>query len=206
MIKNDFNDGLSDLFFTSLDKLDHFDENYINNIEELYKEYLNFDSQFLLKSPMEQLETLYVQPLTKDYSRLSILGILFIKEWLDGNNGDEGFHKLTKGFALLKSIYLDDKDTKIENYSDFLLKASDILTEYEVDIRLKSDLLKVYRKDNNLTMVDELAFEILDENTEYKDYILEVYKQLLNEDDDFLTDNGLSKGEIEDAIEDISQY
>lgn len=206
MIKNDFNDGLSDQFSISLDKLDKFNDDYIDNIEELYKEYLNFDSNFLLNSSLEQLETIYVHPVMKDYSKLSILGILFIKEWFDSNETDEHFHKLTKGFSLLKSIYLDDKDTKIEMYSKYLLKAADTLIEYEISPALKFDLLSVYRKNNNLTMVDELAFEILEENTDYKDGILEIYNGLLNENDDFLLENGLSNAEIEDALEDITKY
>ena len=39
----------------------------------------------------------------KDYTRLCVLGILFIEQWIQGTNKDtKEFNKLTKGFNILK--------------------------------------------------------------------------------------------------------
>ena len=134
MIKNDFNDGLADEFFTSLNKIDKYNlEDKNLKVEELFKEYLNFDSEFLSTLSIIQLETIFVHPKIKDYSKFTVLGILFVKQWTLGEHNDNTFYKLLKGFYILSYIYLNDKDTNIPYYLNYLISSCEELSQYDLD-------------------------------------------------------------------------
>ena len=92
MIKNDFNDGLAEELLTSLDKINKYNLTDTNlKLEELFKKYLNFDSDFLSTLSITQLETIFVHPKIKDYSKFTILGVLFVKQWTLCEQNDNTF-------------------------------------------------------------------------------------------------------------------
>ena len=91
MIKNDFNDTLSNEFLVSIEDLHKNKEKYPEKMEELCKKYLNFDSKFLRNMPLDEIESFFVHPRIKDYSKVCILGILFIDQWIEGNTAVKKF-------------------------------------------------------------------------------------------------------------------
>ena len=84
LIKNDINDTLADELLISIDNLLKNKENFQEDITTLYKKYLGFDSDFLMNMSMADLEKFFVHNRIKDYSRLCVLGILFIEQWIQG--------------------------------------------------------------------------------------------------------------------------
>lgn len=200
MLKNDFNHKLAEEFLLSLENILKSKEDFTKNIDELYKQYLGFDCETLYSLPMSELDTLLVHNRLKDYSKTCILGILFIQEWYINNSGDiESFNKLVKGFSILKDVYLEDKETLLKSYKDYLLKASNTLMDYEISTDLKKDLVQVFFKDTDFEQVDELIFEILDEDSSYKPMALDLYNKMLLIDDETLKSKNITKDEIEDA-------
>ena len=200
MLKNDFNHKLAEEFLLSLENILKSKEDFTKNIDELYKQYLGFDCETLYSLPMSELDTLLVHNRLKDYSKTCILGILFIQEWYINNSGDiESFNKLVKGFSILKDVYLENKETLLKSYKDYLLKASNTLMDYEISADLKKALVQVFFKDTDFEQVDELIFEILDEDSSYKPMALDLYNKMLLIDDETLKLKNITKDEIEDA-------
>ena len=206
MIKNDFNDGLAEELLTSLDKINKYNLTDTNlKLEELFKKYLNFDSDFLSTLSITQLETIFVHPKIKDYSKFTILGVLFVKQWTLCEQNDNTFYKLLKGFYILSHIYLNDKDTKIPYYINDLMSSCEELSHYDLDNNALYTLVKIYAKHEDYTKVDDISFELLKKGKKYKDDILEIYNSMMSHNEDFLSTIEMTKDEIQSAIEEIKR-
>ena len=204
MIKNDFNDRLSNEFLVSIEDLHKNKEKYSMEIEAMYKKYLNFDSKFLRNMPLDEIESFFVHPRIKDYSKVCILGILFIDQWIEGETEeDDSFYKLEKGATILFDVYLNGKESKLDYYIDYLIKACDILVQYEIPVGMKMRILEVYFKNNDFIKVDDMAFEILEDDLSYKEKVLDVYKKMSNLPNGVLEKNDILKEEVEEAMKDI---
>lgn len=205
MIKNDVNDTLADEFLISMDSLLKDKEDFQENIDLVYKKYLGFDSNFLITMSFDDLEKFFVHNRIKDYSKLCVLGILFVQQWIEGQNKDaSGFNKLIKGFKILSDVYLNDRDTKITYYKDYLLKASEILNEYQVPLEVKKIMVELYLKELFITKVDDLIFDILNDDASYGKEAQEIYKQILMLPNEKLEISGLTKEEIQESINEIT--
>lgn len=205
MIKNDVNDTLADELLVSIDNLFRDKENFEENITMLYKKYLGFDSGFLMTMSLYDLEKFFIHNRIKDYSKLCVLGILFIEQWIEGQNKDvTGFNKLIKGFKILSDVYLNGRDTKVHYYKDYLLKASGVLDEYEISLEVKKIMVKVYLKELFITKVDDLVFDILNEDVSYGKEAKDIYKQILMLPNEKLEISGLTKIEIQESIDEIT--
>lgn len=204
MIKNDINDTLADELLISIDNLLKDKDNFQENITILYKKYLGFDSSFLMTMPLDDLEKFFVHNRIKDYSKLCVLGILFVEQWSEGQNKDaSAFNKLIKGFMILSDVHLNDRDTKVSYYKDYLLKASAELDEYETPLEIKKIMVKVYLKEGLIIKVDNLIFDILDEDSSYVKESQDIYEQILTLPEDNLQISGLTKVDIQESIDEI---
>lgn len=206
MIKNDVNDTLADEVLISIDNLLKDKEDFQENITNLYKKYLGFDSTFLMTMSLEDLEKFFVHNRINDYSKLCVLGILFIEQWVEGQNKDaSAFSKLIKGFKILSDVYLNNRDTKVSYYEDYLLKASAELDEYETPLELKKIMVKVYLKEGLIIKVDNLIFDILDGDPSYVKESQGIYEQIITLPEDKLQISGLTKEEIQESIDEITK-
>ena len=100
-------------------------------------------------------------------------------------------------------MYLNDREAKLDYYVDYLIKACDELVQYEISIGMKMRILEVYFKNNDFIKVDDMVFEILEEDLSYKDKVLEIYEKMASLPNEVLEENDITKEELEEALKDI---
>ncbi|SHI45511.1 hypothetical protein SAMN02745163_00294 [Clostridium cavendishii DSM 21758] len=203
MIKNDVKDTLAEELLISIEGLLKDTDNFKNNVEALYKKYLGFPSEFLVKLPSEELESLFVHNRIKDYSKIAALGILFIDEWGFSTKDEMAFLKLKKGYLMLADIYLNKKENTVQYYEEYLIRVLNELSEYEVEVSIKKSMVDVFLGYNKLSNVDDLIFEILKQDTGYIEKAINIYEQIMNLPIEDIEKNSMTINEIKDTLEEL---
>ncbi|MEW8957405.1 hypothetical protein, partial [Clostridium sp.] len=132
MIKTDLNDNIGEEFSEELDILIKETKNFNEEIEKLYRKYVGFNSKTVEAMDLNQLNFLLNHNRIKDYSKMSILGILLIEHGERiFSQGEDGVNKVLKGVEVLSDIYLNHRESKVCFYKAYLFKSLDTLLDKE---------------------------------------------------------------------------
>ena len=203
MIKTDLNDNIGVDFSEELEILIKEDKNFNEEIEKLYKKYIGFNSRAVEAMDLSQLSFLLNHNRIKDYSKMSILGILLIEHGdRIFSEGDSGFNKTLRGVEILSDIYLNHRESKVCFYKAYLFRALDTLLDKEdiLSIELKKQICEIFFSTKNYNRVVKLALNIIKEEKLYKYTALNMFKEILDGDEEDITRNNFTIKEVEEYL------
>lgn len=207
MIKNDFKENLVDEFLISMEEIkrNKGDESSLNLINESCKKHLGFNYSLLSALNFDDLVKILNHNRIDDYTKITLLGILMVEEAsvLEKSNNTQFFNKYLGAFSILSKLAIEKKKTTFANYIDNLNYVIDKLLQFKLSLQTSKEIFSALEAINNFSKAEDLGFEILDEEDEFKNELRAFYNRLLTLNDDTLLKGNLTREEILESIEEL---
>lgn len=208
MIKNDLKDNIVEEFLLTLEEIkrnENNDELTLSLVKESYKKHFGFEYSLLSLLSYDDLVKMLNHNRINDYTKVTLLGILVNEEAiiLERNNNKDFLKNYLRAFSILSPIAIEEKETKIPNFKETLNFVIEKLLQYQLPLETSKDIFKALEATGNFSKAEDLAFEILDDDVDFKGKIKDFYERILKLDDSKLCNGNLSRSEILESISEL---
>lgn len=209
MIKNDFKDNIVEEFLLTLEEIKRNEANNESTLPlvmESCKKYLGFNYTLLSSLAFDDLVKMLNHNRINDYTKITLLGILIREEaaFLEKNNNSDFLKKYIKSFSILSKIAIEKYETKLKNFHEDLNSIIDKLLKYQLPIDTSKEIFKTLEILGNFSKAEDLAYEILEDDTTFKEDLKEFYERILILEDDMIIEGDLTRDEILTSIKELN--
>lgn len=209
MIKNDFKDNIVEEFLLTLEEIKRNDpgnDTTLSLITESCKKYLGFNYTLLSSLAFDDLVKMLNNNRITDYTKITLLGILIKEEavFLEKNNNTDFLKKYIKSFSILSKIAIEKYETKFKDFQEDLSSIIDKLLQYQLPTDTSKEIFKTLEELGKFSKAEDLAYEILEDDTDFKENLKEFYERILNLEDDIIIKGNLTRDEILVSISELN--
>jgi len=122
---------------------------------------------------------------------------------LEKGKNDDFLRKYLRAFSILSPIAVEEKETKLLNFRDNLIFVIEKLLQYHLPIETSKEIFNTLEAIGDFSKAEDLAFEILEEDADFKKVLIEFYEKILTLDDASIENGNLTRDEILISINDL---
>lgn len=209
MIKNDLKDTIIDEFLLTLEEIrrdSNSNELTLSLIKDSYKKLLGFNYSLLSSLGFNDLVKMLNHNRIDDYTKVSLLGVLVLEEAavLEKSKNDDFLRKYLRAFSILSPIAIEEKETKLLDFKDNLSFDIEKLLQYHLSIETLKEIFNTLEAIGDFSKAEDLAFEILEEDADFKKDLIEFYERILTLDDVAIETGNLTRDEILISLNDLN--
>ncbi|PJI07150.1 MULTISPECIES: DUF6483 family protein [Clostridium] len=213
MIKKNISKLLSEEFKNNIDKihkLKDLNKDAFPAIDDSFKRFSGMSSSFINSVSMKDLLNFLKTNNMPDGNKLIIVSALLFEEGTifedNEDNISEAFFRYERAFNLIYTVFNDDLDCDIENYTALSDTTIERLTQYELSTETMEKLFKYFKITENYAKADDCLYELMNssDSNNFKETAINFYHELLSKSDEDLLKGNLKRSEVEEYLKELS--